>query len=182
MVFELIYHTCSPKYRRGGDIEDPLHTDGTNMDPDNYDTELPEDVLRLVRAHQREHSTGSGFKWPYSTHKSLHSAACNGILAGLVGITAGERYIGKIDALPHGRTCISDREAGRTQPCTAVLADGLSERGSCLGCPQLAIEHHQCDTIETEPSTRENANARGVKPLNIPIRLADHLNVTMPPR
>ncbi|CAM9986146.1 unnamed protein product, partial [Ectocarpus sp. 12 AP-2014] len=28
MVFEMIYHTCSPKYRRGEDIEDPLHTDG----------------------------------------------------------------------------------------------------------------------------------------------------------
>ncbi|CAM9692436.1 unnamed protein product [Scytosiphon promiscuus] len=95
---ELAYHLWSPQYRRGDDIEDPLHIatfdvdarGGTERDElrRRENNLLSPRTLRKISRHSDEHRT-SGFTWPFSTHKNLHGAAVNGILAGLVGITAG---------------------------------------------------------------------------------------------
>eukprot|EP00903_Cladosiphon_okamuranus_P011035 g10421.t1 len=69
MIVEMIYHLCSPTYRRGDRINDPLEFDG----------------MENKKNYQQE----PGFRWHLSTHKDIHVAACNGVLAGLVGITAG---------------------------------------------------------------------------------------------
>ncbi|CAN0182284.1 unnamed protein product [Ascophyllum nodosum] len=89
MVFEEVYHIWSPKYRRGRDFEDPLHRDPRNLGRSLYEVgqNVTSRELARIRKHEAEHSRE--FRWPFSTHKSLHAAACNGMLAGLVGITAG---------------------------------------------------------------------------------------------
>lgn len=88
MVFELIYHRWSPTYRRGFHIEDPLHVDTLNLNDRSYPENMSHAQLKRIETHRNEHHS-AGFRWPYSTHICLHGAACNGILAGLVGITAG---------------------------------------------------------------------------------------------
>lgn len=54
--------------------------DDTHQDPFELNTEDDYD-------YEQDHK--SGFTWRLSTHKDIHRAACNGVLAGLVGITAG---------------------------------------------------------------------------------------------
>lgn len=51
----------------------------------------PQDPFELNTEddYDYEEDHKSGFKWRLSTHKDIHGAACNGVLAGLVGITAG---------------------------------------------------------------------------------------------
>eukprot|EP00752_Nemacystus_decipiens_P014586 g12990.t1 len=96
MVIEIVYHGWSPEYRQHDPIEDPLHRIGFDEDAGGQDEhasrqrrarelrgpEGNETVTRHLENHAR-------WTWPYSTHKNLHGAAVNGILAGLVGITAG---------------------------------------------------------------------------------------------
>ncbi|CAM9936667.1 unnamed protein product [Ectocarpus sp. 4 AP-2014] len=98
MLFELGYHRWSPKYRRGDDIEDPLHLAPFDVDGGEEadraerlriaETGLSAKTLEKIVEHNAEHER-EAFTWPWSTHINLHGAACNGILAGLVGITAG---------------------------------------------------------------------------------------------
>ncbi|CAB1119547.1 unnamed protein product [Ectocarpus sp. CCAP 1310/34] len=99
MLFELGYHRWSPEYRRGDDIEDPLHVATFDVDGGEEadraervrlaENDLGEKTLAIIAKHNAEHEK-EAFTWPWSTHINLHGAACNGILAGLVGITAGE--------------------------------------------------------------------------------------------
>ncbi|CBJ33654.1 Ammonium transporter [Ectocarpus siliculosus] len=98
MLFELGYHRWTPKYRRGDDIEDPLHLAPFDVDGGEEadraervrvaETHLSKKTLAKIAKHNAEHEK-EVFTWPWSTHINLHGAACNGILAGLVGITAG---------------------------------------------------------------------------------------------
>lgn len=99
MLIELAYHLCSPEYRREDPIEDPLHRIGFDVDagdPADRQSRVHREnqvlgtdgnntsdmISRHVRNHER------GWTWPYSTHKHLHGAAVNGILAGgMLGVT-----------------------------------------------------------------------------------------------
>lgn len=74
MLIELAYHIWSPSYRQGDDIKDPLHK-ALHLD------EIDEERRQKIEAQHDEH-TQRLFIWPYSTHKNLHGAAVNGILAG----------------------------------------------------------------------------------------------------
>eukprot|EP00752_Nemacystus_decipiens_P008658 g7731.t1 len=76
MLVECLYHCCfSPEYRQRDYIDDPLQLlHGLPKDNDAY---------------EKHHKRGSSWKWPLATHKDIHAAGCNGVLAGLVGITAG---------------------------------------------------------------------------------------------
>lgn len=104
MIVELLYHLNSPAYRRGDDIEDPLHFapidwDAKEADDDDLtpssakikDVKLDLATLRKIKDHRRDHRVdrpwgqlfgGRDWTWPYSTHINLHGAAVNGILAG----------------------------------------------------------------------------------------------------
>eukprot|EP00903_Cladosiphon_okamuranus_P011586 g10899.t1 len=97
MLIELGYHRFSPEYRRNDPIEDPLHRIAFDVDAPGTPSDraarqrrakeiLGEDGVDMIARHRANHK---GWTWPYSTHKNLHGAAVNGILAGLVGITAG---------------------------------------------------------------------------------------------
>lgn len=79
MIMERVYHIWSPSYRRGRDIEDPIH-----FQP-NDETKLDEKTEDLIKKHQKADERGERwwqFIWPYSTHENFHGAAVNGILAG----------------------------------------------------------------------------------------------------
>eukprot|EP00752_Nemacystus_decipiens_P004698 g4286.t1 len=100
MIMEAIYHRCSPKYRRGKRIKDPLkpeclkNTDTKLEDEEDPDKKLEDDEdsdtqLEAEGDYDFQGDHTSGFTWNLSTHKDIHVAACNGVLAGLVGITAG---------------------------------------------------------------------------------------------
>lgn len=92
MCIELVYHLWSPEYRRGYDIEDPLYLARLDVDADEgreYEErwrelkpELKPEILTKIEKVCRAHREGTGFTWPFSTHKNLHGAAVNGILAG----------------------------------------------------------------------------------------------------
>eukprot|EP00903_Cladosiphon_okamuranus_P015094 g13962.t1 len=111
---ELVYHLWSPAYRKGKELEDPLYEVDIDVDDGNpadraqrearQRAQLSRETLTKILKVQEEHP-GSlenpceesnlkwphpDFKWPFSTHKDLHSAAINGVLAGLVGITADD--------------------------------------------------------------------------------------------
>lgn len=94
MLFELIYHIWSPTYRQKYEIEDPLHVASSISESKSAEEGGGMSGLRkMIKTHQDQHAVGQGFKWPFSTHKNLHGAACNGILAGLVGVTAGKKGV-----------------------------------------------------------------------------------------
>ncbi|CAN0363608.1 unnamed protein product [Ectocarpus sp. 6 AP-2014] len=90
MGFEIIYHWWSPKYRRGEFINDPLDyipqlSSPAGTGPRRRKTTGATDY---VVDPEDEHNRGT-FRWRLSTHKSIHGAACNGVIVGLVGVTAG---------------------------------------------------------------------------------------------
>lgn len=99
MLLELAYHLCSPEYRREDPIEDPLHRIGFDVDagdPAGRQSRVDrardvlgtdgDQTLDMISRHVRNHR--KGWTWPYSTHKHLHGAAVNGILAGgMLGVT-----------------------------------------------------------------------------------------------
>ncbi|CBJ29574.1 Ammonium transporter [Ectocarpus siliculosus] len=103
MGFEIMYHWWSPKYRRGEFINDPLDY----LPQTKNECSLKGKVNQLsspagagprrrkttgatdyVVDPEDEHNHGT-FRWRLSTHKSIHGAACNGVIVGLVGVTAG---------------------------------------------------------------------------------------------
>lgn len=91
MLIELVYHLWSPKYRKGDPIDDPLHVVPFDVDaaePGGHEarqlrarTILRQETLDKIERHQKD-DEDAGFTWPFSTHKNLHGAAVNGILAG----------------------------------------------------------------------------------------------------
>eukprot|EP00903_Cladosiphon_okamuranus_P011588 g10901.t1 len=117
VCFELAYHRWSPSYRKNDKkIEDPLYEVGIDVDagdeagrPDRERQERDElsaKKIAKIEKYKDEHPGSRdkpgdvptfvpawphrSFKWPFSTHKNVHGAAINGILAGLVGITADD--------------------------------------------------------------------------------------------
>lgn len=132
MLFELVYHRWSPEYRRGDDIEDPLHVAPFDVDRGEEEdraermrvatTHLSKKTLAKIAKHKAEHEK-EAFTWPWSTHINLHGAACNGILAGLVGITAGENT---------GRPKMLSRYAHLAvcSTCVAFYPDSMENRRS----------------------------------------------------
>lgn len=149
MIIELIYHRWSPEYRQQDPIEDALH-----LIPHNWDAGRPESdderqqratrylrerggkELEKIAKHRRDHA---GPTWPYSTHKNLHGAAVNGILAGLIGQVQG---------------AVSDR-CGKVGESSVILYS--REMGTLLGCfahgacPCSVLQHkkpslQECDT------------------------------------
>eukprot|EP00903_Cladosiphon_okamuranus_P022254 g20464.t1 len=106
ILIELAYHLRSPSYRRDEDIVDPLHkatrdwdariVDNDALDDDTRNMitkENSDEIVKMIKDHRNAHRLEGpwwrSFTWPYSTHENIHGAAVNGILAGLVGITAG---------------------------------------------------------------------------------------------
>ncbi|CAB1098583.1 unnamed protein product [Ectocarpus sp. CCAP 1310/34] len=95
MGFEIMYHWWSPEYRRREFINDPLDYmpqarntlagELSSQDPRRRRTTGSTDD---AKDPEDEHNSGK-FRWRLSTHKSIHGAACNGVLVGLVGVTAG---------------------------------------------------------------------------------------------
>lgn len=81
MLLEITYHLWSPRYRREDPIEDPLHVTSSDRDDQNLAAKLKKKIETHQREHQPQHN-GRRFTWPLSTHKNLHGAAINGILAG----------------------------------------------------------------------------------------------------
>lgn len=93
MLIELVYHLWSPKYRQEDPIDDPLHVVPFNVDagePAGREERqrrataiLRQETLDKIARHQKDDQE-AGFTWPFSTHKNLHGAAVNGILAGML--------------------------------------------------------------------------------------------------
>eukprot|EP00903_Cladosiphon_okamuranus_P011584 g10897.t1 len=91
MLIELVYHLWSPEYRQQDPIDDPLHVIPLNVDagsPEGLEerkrraeTILRKETLDKIKRH-KDYEEKAGFTWPFSTHKNLHTAAVNGILAG----------------------------------------------------------------------------------------------------
>lgn len=79
MLIELAYHVWSPSYRQGDDIEDPLHK---ALHLDEIDENRHQQIVDQYDEHTAQRSWKRPIIWPYSTHKNLHGAAVNGILAG----------------------------------------------------------------------------------------------------
>eukprot|EP00752_Nemacystus_decipiens_P014589 g12992.t1 len=104
MLIELVYNLWAPKYRQQDPVDDPLHVAPFDVDagePASHRLGQPQlvpqpraravlrkETLDKIKRHEKTENK-SGFTWPFSTHVNLHGAAVNGILAGLVGITAG---------------------------------------------------------------------------------------------
>lgn len=100
VALELTYHVWSPRYRQGYEMEDPLHRtsrdwDVSTIDDDtldiatdfrvreeNTDDAMIDKIRRHRNAHRVQGPWWRTFTWPYSTHKNLHGAAVNGVLAG----------------------------------------------------------------------------------------------------
>lgn len=94
MLIELAYHLWSPKYRQQDPIDDPLHEVPFNVDAGEQTARedrqrransiLRKETLDKIERHKADEAE-AGFTWPFSTHKNLHGAAVNGILAGKTG-------------------------------------------------------------------------------------------------
>ena len=102
----MAYHLWSPTYRKGNEIEDPLYEVDVDVDKGKpadrpqrearQRAQLRRETFAKIRKYQDEHPGSFDnpcdesalrwphpeFKWPFSTHKDLHKAVINGILAG----------------------------------------------------------------------------------------------------
>lgn len=113
MFIELTYHRWSPEYRHEDPIEDPLHRIGFDVDAGNpvdraarqrrMREVVGEDGIDMIERHRRNHAR---WTWRYSTHKNLHVAAVNGILAGGMIWEGGEVFsLGLLWFIDHYLCC-----------------------------------------------------------------------------